>query len=266
METTATDRPAPRPAAVARRVQAIPDRRDRDHHVRGRRTQGRASPANSFSSLSLDPPLVLWSLRKVAPSRPDFVAATHFAINIAREIELSRRFATPSADKFDGVLHVDSETGGVPCLDRREARTLRVPQRRPTSPALHRPDPNSSTRSATRRWCSMRASIVRSPIIPIFSRRLISYANKSTGGGEHETRLSHARRRRPHDRRHGRRRAGARPAGGQPRHDQLPRRDAAGRLRLVRHAGTCSTTRPGVSDNAGNKVGLPKQDIDLFAG
>ncbi|AWV04369.1 flavin reductase [Burkholderia sp. JP2-270] len=80
--------------------------------------------ANSFSSLSLDPPLVLWSLRKVAPSRPDFVAATHFAINILAhdQIDLSRRFATPSADKFDGVRHVDSESGGVPCLDGASAR------------------------------------------------------------------------------------------------------------------------------------------------
>ncbi|RKT99398.1 flavin reductase [Burkholderia sp. Nafp2/4-1b] len=80
--------------------------------------------ANSFSSLSLDPPLVLWSLRKVAPSRPDFVAATHFAINILAhdQIELSRRFATPSADKFDGVPHVDADVGGVPCLDGSSAR------------------------------------------------------------------------------------------------------------------------------------------------
>ncbi|MGU7811789.1 flavin reductase family protein [Burkholderia sp. AW49-1] len=80
--------------------------------------------ANSFSSLSLDPPLVLWSLRKVAPSRPDFVAATHFAINILADdqIELSRRFATPSADKFDGVPHVDADAGGVPCLDGASAR------------------------------------------------------------------------------------------------------------------------------------------------
>ena len=80
--------------------------------------------ANSFSSLSLDPPLVLWSLRKVAPSRPDFVAATHFAINILAhdQIELSRRFATPSADKFDGVPHVDADAGGVPCLDGSSAR------------------------------------------------------------------------------------------------------------------------------------------------
>ncbi|QTO52424.1 flavin reductase family protein [Burkholderia latens] len=80
--------------------------------------------ANSFSSLSLDPPLVLWSLRKVAPSRPDFVAATHFAINILAhdQIELSRRFATPSADKFDGVPHVDADAGGVPRLDGSSAR------------------------------------------------------------------------------------------------------------------------------------------------
>jgi flavin reductase (DIM6/NTAB) family NADH-FMN oxidoreductase RutF len=80
--------------------------------------------ANSFSSLSLDPPLLLWSLRKVAPSRPDFVAATHFAINILAhdQLELSRRFATPRADKFDGVPHDDAEAGGVPCLHGSSAR------------------------------------------------------------------------------------------------------------------------------------------------
>ncbi|RXV65789.1 flavin reductase [Burkholderia stabilis] len=80
--------------------------------------------ANSFSSLSLDPPLVLWSLRKIAPSRPDFIAASHFAINILAhdQIDLSRRFATPSADKFDGVCHVESDRGGVPCLDGASAR------------------------------------------------------------------------------------------------------------------------------------------------
>lgn len=80
--------------------------------------------ANSFSSLSLDPPLVLWSLRKLAPSRPDFVAATHFAINVLAhdQIALSRRFATPSADKFDGVPHVDADSGDVPCLEGASAR------------------------------------------------------------------------------------------------------------------------------------------------
>ncbi|WP_205791198.1 flavin reductase family protein [Burkholderia sp. Ac-20353] len=80
--------------------------------------------ANSFSSLSLDPPLVLWSLRKAAPSCADFVASTHFAINILAhdQIDLSRRFATPHADKFDGVLHVASGAGGVPCLEGASAR------------------------------------------------------------------------------------------------------------------------------------------------
>ncbi len=36
--------------------------------------------ANSFASLSLDPPLVLWSIGKSSPSCPDFVNAGHFAI------------------------------------------------------------------------------------------------------------------------------------------------------------------------------------------
>ncbi len=38
--------------------------------------------ANSFSSLSLDPPLILWSLSKTAPSLSDFVEAEYFAIHM----------------------------------------------------------------------------------------------------------------------------------------------------------------------------------------
>ncbi|OYU88772.1 MAG: hypothetical protein CFE45_24270 [Burkholderiales bacterium PBB5] len=37
--------------------------------------------ANSFTSLSLDPPLVLWSLRRASASLPAFTAAPHFAVN-----------------------------------------------------------------------------------------------------------------------------------------------------------------------------------------
>jgi flavin reductase (DIM6/NTAB) family NADH-FMN oxidoreductase RutF len=75
--------------------------------------------ANSFSSLSMDPPLLLWSLRNEAPSRADFVAGSHFAINVLAhdQIGLSRRFATPLDDKFEGVAHHAAEAGGVPCLD-----------------------------------------------------------------------------------------------------------------------------------------------------
>ena len=58
--------------------------------------------ANSFSALSLDPPLVLWSLRLASPSLPAFQAASHFAVNVLADsqVDLSRRFASPEPDKF----------------------------------------------------------------------------------------------------------------------------------------------------------------------
>lgn len=73
--------------------------------------------ANSFSALSLDPPLVLWSLSKRSPSMGGFVASGHFAINVlgARQTALSHRFATPQPDKFEG-LDVQSGLGGSPLL------------------------------------------------------------------------------------------------------------------------------------------------------
>lgn len=61
---------------------------------------------NSFASLSLDPPLVLWSLVNHSPNLEAFRDCTHFAINVLADgqEELARRFATPAiADKFDGV-------------------------------------------------------------------------------------------------------------------------------------------------------------------
>jgi len=59
--------------------------------------------ANSFQSLSLEPPLVLWSLRATSPSLQAFQAAKHFAVNVLGEaqVDLSRRFATRRDDKFD---------------------------------------------------------------------------------------------------------------------------------------------------------------------
>ncbi|MFZ4651386.1 MAG: flavin reductase family protein [Rubrivivax sp.] len=73
--------------------------------------------ANSFSSLSLDPPLVLWSLRRQSPSLPAFEAAGHFAINVLAEgqLELSRRFASPAVDRFADGQWADGH-GGVPVL------------------------------------------------------------------------------------------------------------------------------------------------------
>ncbi|MFF4623340.1 flavin reductase family protein [Nonomuraea jabiensis] len=60
---------------------------------------------NSFTSVSLDPPLVLWCLSNRAPSAPLFLRAGRFAVNVlaADQDHLSRRFATPTTDKFAGV-------------------------------------------------------------------------------------------------------------------------------------------------------------------
>lgn len=68
---------------------------------------------NSFSALSLEPPLVLWSLRCTSPSLPVFQGAQRFVVNVLAEaqVEVSRRFAAPLPDKFDGVAHAESATG-----------------------------------------------------------------------------------------------------------------------------------------------------------
>lgn len=73
--------------------------------------------ANSFSALSLDPPLVLWSIMRSSSSFPTFEAASHFAVNILAQdqIALSQRFARPAEDRFAG-LAVDPGAGGAPLL------------------------------------------------------------------------------------------------------------------------------------------------------
>jgi flavin reductase (DIM6/NTAB) family NADH-FMN oxidoreductase RutF/DNA-binding IclR family transcriptional regulator len=78
---------------------------------------------NSFSSVSLDPPLVLWSQAVKSHSHPAFSRAERFAVNILADdqIELSNRFAKSSPDKFGG-LEVDIGLGGVPLLHGCSAR------------------------------------------------------------------------------------------------------------------------------------------------
>lgn len=72
---------------------------------------------NSFASLSLDPPLVLWSLRSGSASLGAFQQASHFAVNVLAEAQLplSRRFASPVADKFAEGVWADGQ-GGAPVL------------------------------------------------------------------------------------------------------------------------------------------------------
>ncbi len=73
---------------------------------------------NSFSSVSLSPPLVLWSLSLRSPNLPNFLQATHFAVNVLAhdQIPLSQRFAKPLPRKFEGVAH-NFGVHGMPLLD-----------------------------------------------------------------------------------------------------------------------------------------------------
>ncbi len=61
--------------------------------------------ANSFNSVSLSPPLVLWSLNRRASNLATFESARRYAINVlARDqVEIAHRFSRPHADRFDGV-------------------------------------------------------------------------------------------------------------------------------------------------------------------
>lgn len=73
--------------------------------------------ANSFNSVSLSPPLVLWSLARSSPSLAAFSAAPHWVVHIlaADQEDLSKRFATRGIDKFAG-LDFDTGVDSVPLL------------------------------------------------------------------------------------------------------------------------------------------------------
>lgn len=86
--------------------------------------------ANSFASVSLDPPLVLWSLDLATPSLEGFRKAEHFAVSIlgAHQRAVAHQFATTARDKFEAVAWTSGH-GGCPVLDDRlatfECRTER---------------------------------------------------------------------------------------------------------------------------------------------
>lgn len=84
--------------------------------------------ANSFNSVSLDPPLVLFSLHRAAYSLGAFAEGGHFAVNILREEqqELSIRFARALGDKWQGIDYEVWSTGAPilsGCLASFECRT-----------------------------------------------------------------------------------------------------------------------------------------------
>jgi flavin reductase (DIM6/NTAB) family NADH-FMN oxidoreductase RutF len=69
--------------------------------------------ASSFNSVSLDPPLVLWSLAQGASSMPLFTGNSHYVINIlaADQAELAQRFAQRIENRFEGIEFELSHTG-----------------------------------------------------------------------------------------------------------------------------------------------------------
>jgi len=73
---------------------------------------------SSFNSVSLDPPLILWSLSADSPSLAAFRAATHYAVNVLSvdQQEISNRFAARGGDRFAGVA-LRQGKHGAPLID-----------------------------------------------------------------------------------------------------------------------------------------------------
>jgi 3-hydroxy-9,10-secoandrosta-1,3,5(10)-triene-9,17-dione monooxygenase reductase component len=87
--------------------------------------------ANSFSSVSLEPHLILWNIAKVSNSLQAFLDANHFAINILAQgqQELSSHFAKSDHTLFDSI-EIDRSVDNVPlipgALARFECRTHQI--------------------------------------------------------------------------------------------------------------------------------------------
>ena len=81
--------------------------------TRGPRDELIGVTANSFNSVSMDPPLVLFSLGRSAYSLKAFLCTHNFAVNIlgADQQEMATRFSTALIDKWNGVDYVLTDTG-----------------------------------------------------------------------------------------------------------------------------------------------------------
>lgn len=73
---------------------------------------------NSFNSVSLDPPLVLWSLNLNASSLDAFRDCRHYAVNVlaADQLEAAKTFADPNADRF-GIVPWHAGPFDVPVIE-----------------------------------------------------------------------------------------------------------------------------------------------------
>lgn len=73
--------------------------------------------ANSFNSVSMTPPLILWSLDKRSRSRPVFEHESYFIVHILStdQLTIANKFASSSASKFQNVEFVEG-VGGAPLI------------------------------------------------------------------------------------------------------------------------------------------------------
>ena len=81
--------------------------------TRGAQGELIGNTVSSFNSVSLDPPLILWSLSRSAYSFKSYLSTDHFAVNVLREgqDELSTRFARSLGDKWQDIAYETWDTG-----------------------------------------------------------------------------------------------------------------------------------------------------------
>ena len=79
--------------------------------------QPKGLTVNSYNSLSLDPPMILWSLWKDTPAATAFLECEHFAVNIlsAEQKHFSDLFSSSIGDRFAGI-ELSEGASGVPLL------------------------------------------------------------------------------------------------------------------------------------------------------
>lgn len=73
---------------------------------------------NSFSSVSLEPPLILWSIAETSLGFDVFRDTEHFCINVlcSDQVDLAKQFAQVSEDKFSG-LRLSQGLHGIPKIE-----------------------------------------------------------------------------------------------------------------------------------------------------
>ena len=85
---------------------------------------------NSFTSVSLEPALVLWSIQEHSPHKPIFGVGRRHGIHVleAGQAAMATRFATAGADKFEGINLGAPETapGLAHCLARLDCEVVQT--------------------------------------------------------------------------------------------------------------------------------------------